>query len=226
MATLRDVVSDIRSLNKLISKDALLTDRAIAAEIKSTAALLIKRELVQRRLWSTPTIFTAIDCINLEEVSLAECCDYRSPCTIRRSVCKIKGIADLGRYGLAIQGVFNIVNSKKYKEVSPSRYANLLKLNIPNKKDFYWFKDDRMYVSDQDVESVSLYAYAEDRIKLEGSDCACSNEPKECKNPLDEEFRCPGDLIDNVKSMVTEKIQRVYKQSLDDKTSDDKDDTR
>jgi len=225
MATLRDIVSDIRSLNKLISKDALITDRAIAAEVRSTAALLIKRELVSRRLWSTPTIFTAIECIAMDEASLAECCDYTSPCKIRRSRCKIKGIADLGRYGLAIQGVFNIVNSRKYKEVSPTRYSNLLKLNIPNKKDFFWFKNDYLYVSDPDVEEISMYAYGENIIKLEGSNCNCSNE-KKCINPLDEEFKCPGDLIENVKSMVHEKIQKIYKVAVDDKTSDDKDDTR
>lgn len=225
MATLRDVVSDIRSLNKLISKDALITDRAIAAEVKSSAALLIKRELVSRRLWSTPTIFTPIDCIIMEEASLAECCDYTSPCTIRKSKCKIKGIADLGRYGLAIQGVFNIINSKKYKEVSPTRYANLLKLNIPNKKDFFWFKNDYLYISDPDVERVSMFAYGEDRIQLIGEGCSCTNDNK-CINPLDEEFKCPGDLLDNVKSMVHERIQRIYKVAVDDKTSDDKDDTR
>jgi hypothetical protein len=43
MATLRKLVSDVRSMHKILSTDALITDRAIASEVKNNAQLLIKR---------------------------------------------------------------------------------------------------------------------------------------------------------------------------------------
>jgi len=44
MATLRKLVSDVRSMHRLLSTDNLITDRAIASEVKNNALLLIKRE--------------------------------------------------------------------------------------------------------------------------------------------------------------------------------------
>lgn len=224
---LRQLVSDIRSMQKLVSDDNLITDRFIASEIRNTAALLIRRELLLRKLWNTPTIFTSIRCITMCEVPLAECCTYTSPCNIRRSQCKIKGIADLGTFGLAIQGVFNIDGTKKFKETNPSEYENILKLNLRNKTNFFWFLDDYLYIADPDIELVNLIAYFESDLKLVGDNCTCDNSGLEpCINPLDNTFKCPEYLISNVKTLVNERIAQIFKRSLPDYTSDEKDDSR
>lgn len=226
--TLRQLVSDIRSMQKLVSEENIATDRFIASEIQSTAALLIRRELLLRKLWNTPTIFTTIRCIQLCEVPLAECCSYTSPCTIRRSQCKIKGIADLGTFGLAIQGVFNIDGTKKFKETNPSGYENILRLNLKNKTDFFWFVDDYLYVADPDVEAVNLVAYFESRLELDGENCTCDDSGLNlpCTNPLDNSFKCPEYLIANVKAIVNQRLAEIYKRSIPDYTSDEKDDAR
>lgn len=227
MDTLRQIVSDIRSMQKQVSGDSLLTDRFIASEISTTAALLIRRELLLRKLWNTPTIFTTLKCVVMCEVPLAECCTYTTPCTIRRSQCKIKGIADLGTFGLAIQGVFNIDGTKKFKETNPSEYENILKLDIRNKTNYFWFQDEYLYIADSDVELVNVIAYFEDDLKLEGDNCQCDNSgTQDCINPLDKTFKCPDYLINNVKSMVNEKLAAIYKRSLPDYTDDEKDDSR
>ena len=57
MATLRKLVSDVRSMHKLLSTDNLITDRAVASEIRNNALLLVKRETNLRRLWATDTLF-------------------------------------------------------------------------------------------------------------------------------------------------------------------------
>lgn len=135
--TLRQHVSDIRAVTKQVSSDRVMTDRMLASELRTAAATLIRRDLLQRKLWNTPTIFSVIRCLQLCEVPLAECCSYSAPYTIRRSQCRITGIADLGTFGLAIQGVFNIDGTKKFKEATPARYVNILKLAIPDKKSYY-----------------------------------------------------------------------------------------
>lgn len=214
-------------MNELFSSDQSLTDRALAKEVRSTAALLIRRDLERRKLFGTQTIFTKISCIQLCEASLADCCDYKSPCKIRRSQCKIKGIADAGTFGLVIQGVFSIDGSKKFVEVSPSRYSNLLKLNTPTKHDYFWFMDDYLFITDPNVEAVNLIAYFADELKLEGENCQCEGMTVEdCINPLDQEFKCPDYLIENVKTIVNQKLLEIYKRSILDDSTDEVDQSK
>ena len=116
MATLRKLVSDVRSMHKLLSTDNLITDRAIASELKNNALLLIKRETNLRKLWATDTIFTTIPCLEMIEVSISECCDYVDDCTISRSKYKLPRIGE-GNYQYLIQGVYSInaLGGKGYK---------------------------------------------------------------------------------------------------------------
>jgi len=107
MPTLRKLVSDARSMHKLLSTDSLITDRAIASEIRNNSLLLIKRETNLRKLWATDTIFTTIPCLEMLEVPISECCDYVDPCSVARSKFKLPSIAE-GNYQYIIQGVYSI----------------------------------------------------------------------------------------------------------------------
>jgi hypothetical protein len=160
------------------------------------------------------------------EVPLAECCSYKSSCTIRKSSCKILGINDLGTYGLAVHAVMNIEGSKKYKITTPVNYENILHLGLSNVKDYCWFMDDYLYVADSNIEAVNLIAYSQEGIKLVGDDCQCSDVEMDCTNPLDKDFKCPQFLIETVKNMVFEKIFNTYKRSQEDTTSNNLDETK
>ncbi len=108
MSTLRQLISSIRSTHKILSTDSLLTDRAIAAEIRNNTLLLIKRETNLRKLWATDSIFTTIPCLKLIEVPITECAQYvEDGCMIARSKYKIPNIAE-GNYQYVIQGVYSI----------------------------------------------------------------------------------------------------------------------
>jgi hypothetical protein len=85
MATLRKLVSDVRASHKLLSTDSLITDRAIASEIRNNSILLVKRETNLRKLWATDTLFTTIPCLEKIQVPISECCDYQDPCTVART---------------------------------------------------------------------------------------------------------------------------------------------
>lgn len=213
---------------KQVSADSLLTDRMLASELKSSAAMLIRRDLLQRKLWNTPTIFSVIRCLQLCEVPLAECCSYSSPCSIRRSQCRVRDIADLGTFGLAIQGVFTIDGRKKFKEASPPRYENILRLDIPDKKSYYWVLDGYLYITDPELEAVNMIAYFEDGVHFEGDHCTCEEGKNDapCINPLDAPFQCPQYLVETAKSMVYEKLGRLFKSSAADPVSNEIDETR
>lgn len=228
--TNRQIISDIRSSDKLISSDGSLTDRAIFSLVKSTAIYLIKQQTDRRKLFQSPTLFTVINCMPMEQVPLAECCEYTSEKKIARSKNKIPKIGD-SIFGLLIQYVNSVDNSIKFNESTAARYSNLLTLGRELKKNFYWIYNERLYVSNEDTKAVNFSAFFEDEvlssILCPSADCGCgpSSEPCDpCLNPLDREFKCPGYLIQPLRSMVQKELLTTYFNLPADKTSDQKDD--
>ena len=144
MATLRKLVSDVRSVHKILSTDSLITDRAIASEIRNNSLLLIKRETNLRKLWATDTLFTTIPCLEMMEVSISECCNYVDECSIARTKFKLPRISE-GNYQYVIQGVYSINamggQGKKLKEITVNRYINLLKLPVIKKEEYFWISN-------------------------------------------------------------------------------------
>jgi hypothetical protein len=232
MATLRKMVSDVRSMHRLLSTDNLITDRVIASEIKNNTLLLVKRETNLRRLWATSTIFTTIPCLELEEVSISECCDYADPCTVARTKFKLPKIAE-GNYQYLIQGVYSINamsgTGKKLKEITINRYVNLLKLPVIKKEEYYWIVDGYLYVSNPMLQAVRIAAYFEEDIPNEimyPEDCSCakaSTDEEWCKNPLDKEYACPGYLEKQVLELTSQKLLNTYFRLKDDLTQNNVD---
>lgn len=232
MSTLRKLVSDVRSMHKMLSTDNLITDRVIASEIKVNTLLLVKRETNLRKLWATDTIFTTIPCMELVEVPISECCDYVDPCTVARTKMKLPRIAE-GNYQYVIQGVWSINalggKGKRLKEITINRYINLLKLPVAKNEEYFWITNGYLYVNNPLLQAVRIAAlFAEDvPNELLYPECDCGNNvPDEdwCKNPLDKESFCPGYLEKQVLELTSQKLLATYFRLNDDKTSDLKDD--
>lgn len=232
MSTGRKLVSDVRSMHRLLSTDNLITDRVIFSELKNNTLLLIKRETNLRKLWATNTIFTTIPCLEMEEVSVSECCDYADPCTIARSKYKLPRIAE-GNYQYLIQGVYSINAmggmGKKMKEVTVNRFINLLKLPVIKREEYYWIMNGYLYVSNPLLKAVRISAYFEQNVPNEimySQDCDCSNyvsNDELCKNPLDKEFPCPGYLEKQVLELTSQKLLSTYFRVKDDLTQNNVD---
>jgi hypothetical protein len=232
MATLRKLVSDTRSMHKLLSSDNLITDRVIASEIRNNTNLLVKRETNLRKLWATNTLFTTIPCLEMVEVPISECCDYVDPCSIARSKYKLPRIAE-GNYQYVIQGVYSINamggRGKKLKEITINRYMNLLKLPIIKKEEYFWIMNDYLYVSNPMLQGIRITAFFEEDVPNEimypESGCgACKpNNDEYCKNPLDKEFACPGYLEKQVLEMTSQKLLNTYFRVKTDLTEDNLD---
>lgn len=230
--TIREAVSKVRSLNKLLSQDNTISDRAIMYEIESVSSLLIKRETDARKLWESDSIFTTVKCLKMIEVPITDCCSYTSPCTISRSVCKIPKIGE-GIYNLLVLPVTTIDGKLQFSEGSANRYTNLLDLGLRGKKNMmFWLQNGYLYVSEK-VKAVNLTAYFPSGENLI-EDVKCTCESKESilnslcpKNPLDKEWKVPEYLSDNVITMVHEKFNKIYFRHINDPQSDiTKDDQR
>lgn len=227
MSTVRKLVSDVRSMHKLLSTDALITDRAIASEVKNNALLLIKREANLRKLWATDTVFTTIPCLEMVEVPISECCDYIDDCTVARSKYKLPRISE-GNYQYLIQGVYSInaLGGKgyKFKEITINRYANLLKLPIIKNDQYYWISNDYLYISNPTLQKVRFVALFEEDVPNEilyGGDC---NQPQDwCINPLDKESFVPGYLEKQVLELTSQKLLQTYFKLKEDLTANNLD---
>lgn len=232
MATYRELISSVRSNHRLFSADSLLNDRAIYAEIKSTALLLIKRETNIRKLWATDTIFTTIPCLEMIEVNAWECCEIEGWEKISRSKYRLPKIAE-GNYQYVIQGVWSVDaltgKGKKLKMVTINRFSNLKKLRLVNdNNEYYWIIDGYLYCSNPSVTNLRIVCMFEEEVPshIMYPDCECTkivkNEEK-CKNPLDRESFIPGYLEKAVLDMVSEKLMKTYFSTKTDISTDNLD---
>ncbi len=228
MATLRKLVSDVRSTHKILSTDALITDRAIASEVKNNALVLIKRETNLRRLWASDTLFTTIPCLEMIEVPISECCEYADPCTVARTKFKLPRISE-GNYQYVIQGVYSINamggKGKKLKEITVNRYLNTLKLRIIKKESYFWISNGYLYVSNPLLKSIRLVALFEEDVPNEimYPDCECGTDyslEDLCKNPLDKEYAIPGYLEQQALAMTSTKLLSTYFQIKTDMSNE------
>lgn len=229
MSTFRKLVSDVRSMHKLLSTDSLVTDRAIMSEVRNNAFLLIKRETNLRKLWATDTVFTTIPCLEMVEVPISECCDYADPCTVSRTKFKLPRITE-GNYQYVIQGVYSINamsgQGKKLKEITINRYVNLLKLPIIKKEEYYWISNGYLYVNNPLLKAIRLVALFEEDVPNEimYPECGCGSPDytteQLCMNPLDKESPVPGYLEKQVLELTSQKLLSTYFRLKTDITSD------
>lgn len=230
MATLRDLISDVRSTHRILSTDAWITDRAIASEIVDASLLLIKRETNLRKLWATDTVFTTIPCLEMIEVPITDCASFAEDITIARSRYKLPRIAE-GNYNYVIQGVYSINvlsgKGKRLKEISINRYLNLMKLPTIKNEEYFWINDDYLYITNSNVELARISALFEEAIPKEFifcEDCPCSGNNVDldeyCKNPLDKEFFLPGYLRKQALDLTSASLRETYFQIKSDNSSE------
>lgn len=221
--TIRGAVSQVRVFLKLVSADDLISDRAIMNELKNTCLKYIKQQTDKRKLFSSANIFTTLKCIEMESVSLSECCAYTSACNISKSTLPLPRISE-GIYGPLIQGVYSMDKRKKYKPSTATRYANFLELKSRRIDKFFWIQDNYLYISDEDIELVTISAYFEEDVDIDLYSCekivTCP------ENPLDLEFKCPSYLIDDVIKSTYVVLMETYKRSSADTATNQLDETK
>lgn len=226
MSTLRQLISNVRSVHRILSTDAMINDRAIASPIIDNSLLLIKRETNLRRLWVTDTLFTTIPCLEMIEVPITDCCAHTGDLTIARSEFKLPRIAE-GNYNYVIQGVYSINvlggTGKKLKEISINRYLNLLKLPSKKNEEYFWINNDYLYVTSSFVEKVrisALFEYDVPNNIMYPEDCECSKDniilEEYCMNPLDKPFFLPGYLEKQVLELTSKTLRETYFQIQQD----------
>lgn len=213
---LRALISDIRSQLRQNSDDTILTDRHIASECSTVAINLIRRDLLSKKITDHTGILAEIPCIKMVEADLQECISIPHNCKISRSRCKIEIPA------IGLTSVYSIDLSTRFKEVSPARYENALKLRI-SQKNFFLIINQYIYVTDPEIKMIRVICPSVTDIILP-PECTCIQ--NNCKNPFDNEFKCPDFLIENIKEAVLTKFSKYFKASHQDISTNEFDESR
>ena len=96
-----------------------------------------------------------------------------------------------------------------------------MKLKTPQY--IYWIKNNYLYVTNPDVEVISISAFFEEDVPVKLLKCSSTIT---CNNPLDDEFKFPGYLEKTLKDMVHDQIMKTYFRHLQDPTPNGKDEAR
>ncbi len=192
--TVNDVISQVRSGNRQLFDDNMISDRYIYNSAVNTAVLLIGREIKLRRLTNSDNVFTPIECLKMKLVDYTECgisCDGK----VRRSVDKVPELQE-GIYSYIIQGVYNINNSAEIHPTTVREHINLLKLKQKGDKAYYIIKNQYLYILDKFIENVNLYVYIADQVPFTGL----------CESAYDAKFSLPGYLKDSFFQILDKEI--------------------
>lgn len=211
MATNGELIARIKSANKFISDDDLISDRYIYAMLKSKASVLLRREINLRRLLTSDNVYQGYECIHLVDAPGTEC-DLN--CPIKRSKYQLPKI-DEGLYSYFIQGVFNTSNSEELFPTTIRDFINHNRLRIKTPKSFYTIRNRYLYVLNPDIECVNMYAYFTESIEdLDGSGCV---------SMYDKEFKFPEYLTDSLIEMCNQSLINYAKlpHELEDNNKDE-----
>jgi len=219
--TYREAVDNIREHIRELSGDNWISDRAILSDIRSVTNTFVKREMDRRKLLSSNSLFTTLPCLEMIDVPLSECCFFTSECTIKRSKYKLPKIGE-GIFGFIMDGVYSINGIKGATKLiagDPNRYANLMNLNQKTSVNMFWLQNDYLYIT-VDWEAVRLVAYFEEDVPSYLLSCD-EKDISPCRNPLDDDFKCPGYLISGVLSTVKTDYMSNFKRLKEDGTDND-----
>ena len=221
--TNREVISELRKTNALMEYDSMISDRYLLTVARKYGLLLLQRETNKRKLWNTENSFYVIPCLEMQQVPLADCISYKSDKMISRSKLPLPKI-EQGYYGYLVQGVYDIEGGHEIYPTSTRQYINILKRKFKPNALHWWIHDEYLYIDSEDLEKVKLVAYFSNRDVDLTKYNACSPVPcdscPDCREPLDEDFKCPGYLLSQVIQMANQELANTLKRYPIDETND------
>ena len=200
---INEFISQVRSSNKYIFDDNLISDRHIFNTGRTIASVLIKQEVNKRRLLNSDNVFTPIECLDLKLVDLTEC-GIDSCNKGRRSLNPLPELEE-GIFGYTIQGVYNLDNSEEVFPTTIREFINLDKLRRKPNKQYYMIKNKYLYILNPDIVAVNIYIYSPDN----------TFELTECQSMYEGEIKLPPYLKKTFYDMINAELLNYHKMGKD-----------
>ena len=200
MITAGEVIAKIRNDNKFLSKDNKLSDRYVLATAENIAKRLIKQSNNLMKIYKSDEMFQYLYCQDLVKVDLSECCSVATGCFVARTRDKIPAI-ETGFSGYLIQRVTPIDGGRDINPTTARDYQNIKHLKYSKNNLYYWIQNGYLYISNPEIEKVSISAFFSDYI----SD-ACDD----CPSPYNRKFLCPEWLLNEVLQLLNRELQPLH----------------
>lgn len=202
----REIISDVRNSLRAVNIDEWLPGKFIHSKLKGVAALFIKREADDKRLFRYTELWTTIKCLSMVEKPLIECCNEKIPnCnTVMRSREKLPEIYST-RFGYLIT-VTSVDYDRDYTPIFPKQYAYIKQREFQDpRKRYFWLENGYIVVPDSYVKSVTVKAMFPNKAEaLRLNDCGDTE--NNCIRFMDEDFVAPEHLLQDIKSFTIKEI--------------------
>lgn len=210
MQSVREVISEVRNDLRANSMDEWLPSKYIHSKLQGSASLFIKREADDRRLQRYPELWVVVECFEMEEVPLVECCNLDIPnCkTVMRSKKKLPSLYST-RYGYCLN-ISSVDYDRDYFPTTPKEYKYIMNREYQDKsKRYFWIENGHLIIPGSMVEVVrvrGMFINKAEAVRLN----TCGD--GDCVNFLDQEFVAPEHLLKNIKEATVASILGSNKQ--------------
>lgn len=211
LRTIREAISEVMNDLRVLNVDEYIPKKYIHHKLISFTQTLVKRDSDNRRLFQQRYLYKSIPCMELEEMSYTECCEYDLGVYILRTKDKIpKTLSTIYKSGITVLPILN--NNILFKETTPTAYRDIKrrKYRSPNVI-YFWISDDRLCFPETTIGAVrveGMFIDTDTLNKLIDKD--------KCIPILDSEFICPDYLFEDVKKMTTMDILQSYSKPSDE----------
>lgn len=212
----REIISEVRNSVRAVAPDLWIPAKYIHMKLKGIAALFIKREADDKRLFKYTELWATITCLKLEEEDLIQCCEVNIPSCkkVMKSVNKLPDLYST-RFGYLIN-VSSVDYDRDYLQTTPQQYKYTKSREFQDKsKRYFWIENGYLIIPDALVERVrvrGMFTNKADALKID--DCCHSDSP--CVTLLDQEFVAPEHLLQDIKSATISEIIKSYKSIQND----------
>ena len=225
MPTNREIIADVRGSLNAANIDTWITSALIYSKLTDVASLFIKREADDRRLFRYAELFTTVNCLEMEELPLIQCCNINIPnCkTVMRSKLKLPKMYST-RYGYLIT-VTSVDYDRDYKPTVPEqfKYTTLRRFGDPRLR-YFWIENGYLVIPNSLVERVNIKIMTPD-VEAAQKLNACEDTTPECIGFMDQQFIAPEHLLDDIKTAAYQRLlpkTQIQEDELPNKNSNEK----
>ncbi len=209
--TIGDIISRIRTVNKLQNADARISDRVIYNQMLTSRDVFLKNEDDKKALLKMYFLFKPLNRVDLMEIDTIEACGIDSDCLVMRSVEKLPTIIKAG-FGHLIRHVTSLDGKIDLSQTTRRGFNRKVGQN-EFKYDhtiYYFIEDEYVYLCNADWEAIRVVAFFEDPAKIDELNACYDDESVVCTPMKEREFLCPNHLVGRIIEVVGAELLRNY----------------
>lgn len=215
--TIGEIISRIRTLNKLQNADVRISDRVIYNQMITARDVFLKNEDDKKALFKMQFLFKPLFRVDLIEVDITEACDIDSDCTIMRSMEKLPTIIKAG-FGHLIKNVTSLDGLIDLSQTSRRSFNTKARTDDfkYNQTKYFFIEDDYLYVPNVDWEAVRMVAFFEEPAYIDYLNSCTTGSPLLCTPMKDREFLCPNHLVGRICEAAEMELAKLYNGQRED----------